>query len=199
MYSKNGSSYLSKINNFDYYLGLNKYPILYRDIRNGILIPENSGFNINTATSKQSIEFFYTPGTISKSGMLYSENTEYSWNENGSINKTNIDSIYVNGLEVTLELNINQIFTKNNLHHVVINLIEPDPSLITINYKSSGSMKALYQYMSFYEYKLSHNQIIEHYNLYTSKSIYQSSGSAMAMSENSVDVYNNDWLVIQNV
>jgi hypothetical protein len=199
MFSQNGSSYISKIDECDYYLGLNKYLIMHKDSRNGILVPENSGFYINLSRAYKSIEFFYTPDTISKSGLIKSDNTEYSWNQNGSINKTNIDSIFVNGQEVTSETSISDIFTENNLHHVVINFTEADDSIFTINYKASGSVRSLYQYVSFYGNNLNYNQIIEHYNLYTSKSSYQSSGATISMSENSVSLYNNDWLVIQNV
>lgn len=198
MYSQNGSSYISKINDCDYYLGLNKYPIMTKDVRNGILVPENSGFYINPFRAYQSIEFFYTPSSISKSGLLLSDDTEYSWNQNGSINKTNIESIYINGQDMTAATNISSVFTANNLHHVVINLTSPDSNIFTINYKSTGSVKSIYQYMSFYQENLNNNQILEHYNLYTSKSIYQSPGSVLTLSENSVNLYNNDWLVIQN-
>ena len=198
MYSQNGSSYISKIDDCDYYLGLNKHPIMHKDTRNGISVPINSGFYINPNIGYKSIEFFYTPDTISKSGLLKSTNTEYSWNQNGSINKNNIESIYVNGQDMTLETSISDVFTANNIHHVVINFTEADPEQYTINYKSSGSVKALYQYLSLYQDNLTYNQIIEHYNLYTSKSSYQSAGATISVSENSVSLYNNDWLVIQN-
>jgi hypothetical protein len=95
MYSKNGSSYLSKIENLDYYLGSSTHSIVSRDPRNGILSPLNSGFNINLSELKQSIEFFYTPYSLSKSLLVRSvvsgsgAASEYSWNTNGSINKTN--------------------------------------------------------------------------------------------------------------
>lgn len=204
MYSKNGSGYISKIEDLDYYLGLNKYPIISRDSRNGILVPANSGFNINLSELKQSIEFFYTPYDLSKSLLISSVEdgdgveSEYSWNQNGSINKTNIDSIYVNGVEVSSETLISNIFTANNIYHVVINFIDPIYGVVTINHKSTGSVKALYQYMSFYQDLLDYNKIINHYNLYTSRQSYQTSGSYMTMSENSINLYNNDWLVIQN-
>lgn len=204
MYSKNGSSYLSKIEDRDFYLGKEKYSIVSRDSRNGILVPTNSGFNINLAELKQSIEFFYTPYNLSKSLLISSvvdgdgTASEYSWNTNGSINKTNIESIYVNGVDVSSETLISNIFIVNNIHHVVINFTDPIYGTVTINHQVSGSVKALYQYMSFYQNLLDYNKIINHYNLYTSKQSYQTSGSYMALSENSINLYNNDWLVIQN-
>jgi len=204
MYSKNGNSYISKIDDSDFYLGSKKYPILSNYSKNGILVPSSSGFNVNLFESKKSIEFFYTPYSLDKSLLISSiadgdgVASEYSWNQNGSINKTNILSIYVNGEDVSSETLISNIFTVDDIHHVVINFTEPIYGLISINYKSSGSTKALYQYMSFYQNNLIFNKIINHYNLYTSRERYQTTGSSISMSENSVSLYNNDWLVIQN-
>ena len=198
LYSKNGGGYLSKIDDLNYYLGSESYPILSKDKRNGLLVPANSGFNINMPYDIKSVEFFYTPFSISKSGLFKSDNSEYSWNQNGSINKTNIDSIYVNGVDVTLETAVSDIFTANNLYHVVINFTEASQGIAVFNYKSSGSVKSLYQYMSFYKFALDLNKIIDHYNLYSGKSTYRTTGITLALSENSTNLYNNDWLVIQN-
>jgi hypothetical protein len=204
MYSKNGSSYLSKIQGLDFYLGKDVYSIVNRDPRNGALVPENSGFKINLSELKQSIEFFYTPYSLNKSLLVSSivngagAASEYSWNTNGSINKTNIASIYVNGVDVSAQTLISNIFKVNDIHHVVINFTAPIYGEATVNYKSSGSVKSLYQYMSFYKELLDYNKIINHYDLYTSRQSYQTSGSSITLSENSVNLYNNDWLVIQN-
>jgi hypothetical protein len=242
MYSKNGSGYLSKIENLEYYLGSKKYSVVSRDLRNGILSPSESGFKINLTNKIKSIEFFYTPffllpvtdaeivnislsqnnvidaeinpntETIDVnpaevvdllpkfSGLILQDSTEtgYYWDSLGNVNKDNIDSIYVNGINVTSETNISNIFKYNNLYHVVINLTESVEGALTINHKSTGSVKALYQYMSFYQNSLDYNKINNHYKLYTSKQLYQTTGSRMSLSENSVNLYNNDWLVVQN-
>ena len=242
MYSKNGSGYLSKIENLEYYLGSKKSSVISRDLRNGILSPSESGFKINLTNKIKSIEFFYTPfflmapadaemaGTsVSQnnvinaeinpntetidvtpaevvdlppkfSGLILQDSTEtgYYWDSLGNVNKDNIDSIYVNSINVTSETNISNIFKYNNLYHVVINLTESIEGALNINHKSTGSVKALYQYMSFYQNSLDYNKINNHYKLYTSKQLYQTTGSRMSLSENSVNLYNNDWLVVQN-
>jgi hypothetical protein len=242
MYSKNGSGYLSKIENLEYYLGSKKYSVVSRDLRNGILSPSESGFKINLTNKIKSIEFFYTPFfllpvtdaeivniPLSQNNVINAEinpntetidvnpaevvdllpkfsglilqdstETEYYWDSLGNVNKDNIDSIYVNSINVTSETNISNIFKYNNLYHVVINLTEPVEGALTINHKSNGSVKALYQYMSFYQNSLDYNKINDHYKLYTSRQSYQTSGSSITLSENSVNLYNNDWLVIQN-
>lgn len=205
MYSKNGESYISKIQDLDFYLGSNKYPILQKDRRNGILVPSDSGFNINIPYEVKSIEFFYTPleqitksSLIKTSSGLNSTESEFSWNDNGSLNKINIDSIYVNGENATAETNISNLFIVNNLHHVVINFTSPISGVAIINHKTSGSIESLYQYMSIYKENLDLNKITDHYNLYSSKNQYQTQPVYMSMSENSVNIYNNDWLVVQN-
>jgi hypothetical protein len=242
MYSQNNSSYISKIDNCDYYLGLNKYPIASKDIRNGLLVPADSGFNLNLNNNIKSIEFFYTPFfllpltdsqitdiALSQNNIINAEinsnsvvpdvtpaettnipskihglilqestQTEYYWDNVGNISKNNIKSIYVNGVNMTSETNILDVFVYNNLHHVVINFENSITDTLLINKTSPNAVKALYQYMSLYQYNLSLNTIIDHYNLYTSKSSYQSIGSTITVSENSVNLYNNDWLVIQN-
>jgi len=243
MYSKNGISYISKIDNCDYYLGLNKYPIMSKDFRNGLSIPEDSGFNLNLNNNIKSIEFFYTPFFLlplidsqitdvsaSENSIINAEintnsvisdvipaettilssrayglilqdltETEYLWDNVGNITKNNIQSIYVNGVDMTAETNILDIFVSDNLHHVVINFEDPITGQVLMNKPSDTAIKALYQYMSLYQYNLGLNTINNHFNLYTGKESYQTLGVTLAMSENSVNLYNNDWLVIQNV
>lgn len=204
MYSRNGNSYLSRVSGDDFTLGSNKYPISSRDSRNGILLTYNSGFNINVYELKHSIEFFYTPYSLGQ-GMLLSSSvdgegaaSQYSWNLANIISKTNIDSIYVNGVDVSSETFIYNIFTLNNLHHVVINFTEPIYGTISINYDGYMAVPALYQYMSLYQDLLDYNKISNHYRLYFDKARYSAESSTTTLSENSVNLYNNDWLVIQN-
>jgi hypothetical protein len=116
----------------------------------------------------------------------------------GSINKSNIDSLYVNGIDKTSETQVSNIFKAKDLHHVIVTLTSPVTEEIIFNYKQVGSEKALYQYITIYEYEMDVNIIQNHYNLYMEKSKYQSSGSILTVSENNVSLYNTDWVVLQN-
>lgn len=204
MYSRNGNSYLSRMSGYDFTLGSNKYAITSRDSRNGILSPAGSGFNINVSELKHSIEFFYTPYNFGEGKIISSivdgdgAASNFSWILGSVISKTNIDSIYVNGVDVSSETLINNIFTLNNLHHVVINFTEPVYGAISINSSGGATSAALYQYMSLYQDLLDYNKISNHYRLYFDKARYSAESSTTTLSENSVNLYNNDWLVIQN-
>lgn len=198
LYSKNGGSYISKIDNLDASFGQEAYPILSNNSLNGILVDSDSGFKINTSKEISTIEFFYTPDTVSSGSLISAEGTEISWASNGNISKNNISGIYVNGIDKTSETQVSSIFKSKDMHHVVITLTSPVTEEIIFNYKEAGSEKSLYQYVTIYEYAMEINVIKDHYSLYTEQSKYQSSGSTLRVSENAVNLYNNDWVVLQN-
>lgn len=198
LYSKNGGSYISKIDNLDASLGEEVYPILSNNSLNGILVDSDSGFKVNTSKEISTIELFYTPNTISNGSLISANGTEISWASNGSISKNNISGIYVNGINKISETQVSSIFKAKDVHHVVVTFTEPVTEEIIFNYKMGGGEKSLYQYITIYEYVMELNTIKDHYNLYTEQSKYQSSGSSIRVSENGVNVYNNDWIVLQN-
>jgi len=197
-YSKNGASYVYKIDNLDYSLGKEAYPILSMNKLNGVLVPNNSGFKVDLPYDTNSIEFFYTPSSILKSLLISSAGTEFSWADNGSISKTNISKIYVNGEDKTAQSNISNVLNSGYLNHIVIVFQAPVSGDLVFNYKSTGSKKGSYQHITLYRDALDKNKAITHYNLYTGRSVYTSTASAMSVTEGSTEIYNNDWIVIQN-
>jgi len=197
-YSKNGGSYIYKIDNLDFSLGKEVYPILSMNNLNGLLVPNNSGFKVSLPYETNSIEFFYTPNSILKSLLVSATETEISWADNGSISKTNISKIYVNGEDKTTESNISDVLNSGYLNHIIIVFEEPISQEVVFNYKSTGSQKSLYQHITLYRDPIDQNKAISHYNLYTGRSVYTSTASAISVTESSTNVYNNDWVVIQN-
>jgi len=197
-YSKNGASYIYKIDNLDYSLGKEVYPILSMNKLNGVLVPNNSGFKVDLPYDTNSIEFFYTPSSILKSLLISSAGTEFSWADSGSISKTNISKIYVNGEDKTAQSNISNVLNSGYLNHIVIVFQAPISGDLVFNYKSTGSKKGSYQHITLYRDALDQNKAITHYNLYTGRSVYTSTASAMSVTEGSAEIYNNDWIVIQN-
>jgi len=198
LYSKNGGSYISKIDNLDSNFGQEAYPILSNNSLNGILVDSDSGFKLNTLRSISTIEFFYTPSTVSSGSLISAIGTNLTWDSNNSIYKNNISGLYVNGVDRTSESQMSNIFKPKDLHHVVITLTSPVTEEIIFNWKTGGSEKSLYQYITIYPYTMQLNIIKEHYAIYMGQSGYQSSGSTLRLSENTVNVYNNDWVVLQN-
>ncbi len=212
MYSRNGNSYLSSIPGYDFTLSASKYPIYSRVKNNGIFVPADSGFSISTNSLIKSIEFFYTPYYITPPGtsitlptsLINAEESgdgdaaDYSWDNNFLISKTNIQSIYINGQNKTSETNMQNIFTPGSLYHVVISFTNAITGPLIFNRGQESGSQGVYQYLSLYTDSLDLNKINNHYRLYFDKSRYSAESSTTMLSENSVNLYNNDWLVIQN-
>ena len=247
MYSQNSGSYISRLDaastatNYQINLSGERSGILYRDKRNGISVPDGSGFYINTGSKVKTIEFFYTPSSLEASGLIFTERVgetydgglpsttvfsetfnggepssiqsvfisgttlsngyygcQYAWDNSGQITKENISSIYVNGVDHSLETDIFNIFIEGEIHHVVIVFQEYISNQIQVNVSDNGSTEALYQNLAIYEKELNEDNILDHLNLYLGLSSILISDSSFTITENSINSYNIDWLVIQN-
>lgn len=249
IYSSNSTDYINSIygdpgvTNSLYSLTKKSYPILSRDDRNGLQIPEDSGFNLNTNKLINCIEFIYTPKSLNSYGAIfyntnilfydggqynelsYSQSydgglysttsfseswnsidlnsgyptTKYFWDNNGNITQENILNIYVNGIDKTEESNVENVFNLNDINHVVINLISPIKGKSRLNYSPDGAIPAIYQNITLYKQDLSEAEIQKHYNLYIGMNTTLVEDSLLELTENSINYYNNDWLVVQNV
>lgn len=190
IYSSNGPEYVSSIGavtNFGF--TSESYPILSRNSKNGIRT--SSGFAINTSNDISSIEMFYTPGSTLASSII----DGLSWASNGTLSKSNISDIYVNGVDKTSSVNFSGLFMEKEISHVVLNLESPVTGEILFN--EDGS-EALYQNIAIYGYQLTQAQALDHFNLYTQKPSTIAADSDIAMTESSVNYYNADWIVVQN-
>ena len=202
IYSKNSSNYISSQQ--DIPVSNNKYEILSTDNRNGISLKNLSSFYINTTTPTKSIEFFYTPYSIQNGGLVTSSSVDgYSassltWSSN-TISKINISKIYVNGVDKTSQTNINNLFLKDSLHHVVIVFENSIYGEISINKSSVLGGQSLYQNVAIYESALSAEKVQDHFNKYISSQGTIIEDQLAKMSELSVDYFNSDWIVVQNI
>jgi hypothetical protein len=202
IYSKNSSNYIASQQ--DIPVSNNKYEILSTDNRNGISLKNLSSFYINTTTPTKSIEFFYTPYSIQNGGLVTSVATSgYSassltWSSN-TISKSNISKIYVNGVDKTSQTNINNLFLKDSLHHVVIVFENSIYGEISINKSSVLGGQSLYQNVAIYESALSAEKVQDHFNKYISSQGTIIEDQLAKMSELSVNYFNSDWIVVQNI
>jgi len=202
IYSKNSSNYIASQQ--DIPVSNNKYEILSTDNRNGISLKNLSSFYINTTTPTKSIEFFYTPYSIQNGGLVTSVATSgYSassltWSSN-TISKSNISKIYVNGVDKTSQTNINNLFLKDSIHHVVIVFENSIYGEISINKSSVLGGQSLYQNLAIYESALSAEKVQDHFNKYVSSQGTIIEDQLGKMSELSVDYFNSDWIVVQNI
>jgi hypothetical protein len=212
-YASNSSSYISTLEGlagvsvYDITIGNNKHPILSRNARNGIRTIQSSGFYINTTSSVRTLEFFYTPYALTVSGLISTASSgsyaasNYSWNGGGTISKTNISAIYVNNVDKSEETDVANIFKLGQMHHVVIVFTAAVSGQIKIAHSSSGSVPALFQNLALYPSQFTLSKASEHHDLYvygSTSTVADDNSPSITVTENSVEYYDNDWIVIQN-
>jgi hypothetical protein len=212
-YASNSASYISTLEGaagvsiYDITIGNNKYPILSRNARNGIRTVQDSGFYINTTSSVYTLEFFYTPYALTDSGLVSTVSTgsysasNYSWRNTGTISKTNISAIYVNDVDKTSETNISNVFKLAQIHHVVIVFTSPVSGQLKFDYSLYGSVPGLFQNIAIYPDEFTALKTTQHYHLYiygSTSTVSDDNSPSITLTENYVNYYDNDWIVVQN-
>jgi len=212
LYSENGYSYISSleednaVSDYRITFGNNFYDILSRHKLNGLKAVTNSGFHVTTENSISTVEFFYTPNALTASGLISTTAingyaaSNISWNGAGTMSKTNISAIYVNGVNKTSETNVSNIFRVGQLHHVIVVFGSAVSDEIRFNYPLSSSVPALYQYILIYPDQFNSTKATDHYDYFIRRDTEViTDSSTLVMTEDGADSYNNDWIVIQNV
>ena len=204
LYANNSGEKLTQIDD-EYFLGGTNYNVLSRDYRNGLRCKQDGGFKITTDKLIRTLEFFYTPSNLNDSGLVSSlADTTYSasnyiWHNVGTISKTNISAIYVNGINKTSQTDISNVFTAGEIHHVVIVYSSPISADIKFNNSVYGSSEALYKNICLYETAFTSGKALEHFNLYvekTSEEILDS--NTITLTEQTPDIYTNEWILVQS-
>jgi hypothetical protein len=210
IYAINSGEYVSPIepdstspgDSWDYSLSSSNNQMIAR-ARDGLKCSPQNGFQITTTKDIKSIEFTYTPESTDRSCIVSTNQSgdtlRYSWGSTGTITKSNINTIYVNGINRTSATNISTFLIAGEPHHIVINLIDSISTNVKFNSVFGGgyASESIYQNIGLYENELSSDQIETHFNLYTSKSSYTAQDSSFTMTEVDYYVYDNDWIVIQ--
>ena len=191
LYASNSADYISSTSTggSDFGFTWNNWPILLRYSLNGLRA--GSEFSLYTDKDVYSIEMFYTPTELSESSLF----DQLSWNGAGTLSKSNILALYINGEDKTSETSVSGLFTPGYIYHIVVVLNNSITGEIVFN----GDNEALYQYITIYESQLSSGTAQAHYELYTDSVSTIADGSSLALTENSVNYYNNDWVVIQSI
>jgi hypothetical protein len=185
----------------DYYLGSLNYPILSRNEMNGIRPKAGSGFDIDTASQIKSMEFFLTPSDISQANILFSgsSSSELKWAANGTISKTNIQALYVNGVDQTSATSVSSILANNEPAFITVVFTNPISTTIKMNYNVSGSPSNLYNVIAIYEKEITSSICLNHYNAYVGKPSLIVNDQTVTLTESDTRYYNNEWVVIQTV
>ena len=129
---------------------------------------------------------------------LYSA-SNYAWHNVGTISKTNISAIYVNGVSKTSETDISNVFTAGEIHHVVIVYSSPVSADLKFNHSLYGSSEALYKNICLYETAFTSGQALAHFNLYVEKAAEEIlDSSTITVTEEEPSIYNNEWVLVQS-
>ena len=202
-YSENSGYYATSTS--DYSLGSFNYPPLLRHKNNGLQTKAGAGFNIPVKDSVSTIEMFFTPSDLTANALFdvaadgsYTA-SRYSWTNGGTITKTNISKIYVNGVDRTSQTSISNVFLADNLHHIVLVLTQPCSGILKFNYSGTGGPSSLYKNIAIYDYAMSQAIATEHYGSYISRPNASVSDASMTLTDSAPKAYNNDWVVIQTI
>jgi hypothetical protein len=210
LYSPSNANYIYTIEGTsgfpskDITLGRVSYPILSRQKLNGLTTADGAGFKIDMTESIRTVELFITLSALTSNCILFSGadgnfvSARYSWSDAGTINKSNISAIYVNGVDKISQTNISSVFTANELYHVVIVTSGPITGTVLFGHTVTGGPSSLYQYLSYYPSAFNLTLALSHYNMHIGRSPVVADDSSITLTENSVDFYDNDWLVLQN-
>ncbi len=192
IYSENSASYIAKSTdgNHDFGFTWNNKPILSHSKYNGLRAEDK--FSIYTDKDVLTLETFYTPESL-EAGSLFDQ---LSWSGAGTISKPNILALYINGEDKTSVTSVSGLFEVGQLHHVVAVLSESITEEIILN---DGSNEALYQYITIYESQMNADTAQAHYEMYMNSVSTIADGGSLSMTENSVNYYDNDWIVIQSI
>jgi hypothetical protein len=202
-YSENSGYYATSTS--DYSLGSFNYPPLLRHKNNGLQTKAGAGFNIPVTDSVSTIEMFFTPSDLTASTLFDVASTgsytasRYSWTNGGTITKTNISKIYVNGVDRTSQTNISNVFLADNLHHIVLVLTQPASGVLKFNYSGAGGPSSLYKNIAIYSYQMSQALSADHYASYIARPNASVSDTSFTLTDSAPKAYNSDWVVIQTI
>lgn len=179
-----------------------KYLIFLNDSEIVDIVSSNSSVDdaeINNDSSSNAEIFQLSSSQNTRIIYHADSNTEYSWGIDGQIVSSNIRSIYVNGVNKTLETSINDVIKENRLHHIVIVLDSHISGDIMFNSSTRGAVEGTYQNIAIYPNTFNSNKIIEHLDLWTGRYSLLANDSSFSLTENSISTYDNDWIVVQTV
>jgi len=184
-YSDNSGYYISS--NYDYSLPKVNSKTLSYNKNNGLTMYNGHGFSLNSVPPVSCLELIFTP-QYDQNVLFSGASKKYEWNNAGTVTKTGIASIYVNGIDRTSETNVWNFLVVDTPHHIVINLTSPDTS-IKFNQNQNDSKSGLghmYNNVALYETSLSSNRISNHYLLYTGNTVNQINDTSFSILESSL-------------
>jgi hypothetical protein len=206
LFAHNGSGYIEDSQTSgDIEFSSFEYPVLARSKKDGISC-KSSGFKLNTLDDILDLEFIFTPKTLS-SGYLFhniTEGTEYSlsWASGGTISKSGISELHINGQDVTGASSISSYLNINDSNHIFIKLNSAITGDIWFNVKyQSGAWTGLLDdnvYKNITIYANSDTIPQNNYELYMGNNSLVVEDSDITLTESDINTYSPDWIRISN-
>jgi len=180
--------------------------ILLREKDNGIT-PDNSVFYISTLKDINYLEMIFCPKSLSSGYLFYNKTngveTSLSWAPNGTITKTNVSNLYVNGQDITSQNNISDYLYVDEPNYILIKSSSEMTGQIWINGKQDGGNRSgvldnnTYQNIAIYDSEsIDH---LKHYNLYIGKDIIEANDSVIQITEEAIKTYSRDRVLLNNI
>jgi hypothetical protein len=189
---------------WDIDISSNSYPVRYRNYNNGIR-PKSSAFFVNLKEDVKSLEMIFTPKSLSSGFLIYNKTesveTTLSWLANGTISKSNISTLYINGQDASSATNISSYLYVDEPNYIFITTTSLISGELWLNGKQllgarSGVLDDnLYQNIATYSSPLINPE--EHYDLYIGKASAVGQDSSITVTEESVSTYSRDRIVFQ--
>ena len=209
MFAHNGGSTISTSeptsgSQWDFDISNNSYPVRTRNSQNGIR-PRSSAFFIDTASEVSNIEMIFTPKSLSSGYLIFNKTdsveTYISWVAGGTLSKSNISNLYINGQDVSTETNISDYLYIDEPNYILIKTSVPITGQIWLNGKQLLGIRSgvlddnMYQNVAIYvNSNINH---ADHYNLYIGNAASVAEDSSMSVTEESVLTYSRDRVVLQ--
>lgn len=184
-YSDNTGSYIDSA--YDYALPEYNSRTLSYNKNNGLRMYDGHGFKINGAPATRSVEMIFTPAA-GQNVLVSAPSKIYEWSQSGAITKSGISSIYVNGINRTLETNVWAFLSYSVPHHIVINFSSEATGLMFNQNQADtkSGLGSMYNNLALYPDELNEATADLHYLMYTGNIINTVSDSFVSVSESSL-------------
>lgn len=193
----NSENYLASLTtDFNFTVGKTILPIIYHNSDRGIKTIAG-GFKYASSNSR-SVEFIFKPYGLGQTALIDCLDARYSWSAAGNITKSNIASIYVNGVNVTSKTTVSEVFDTNTWYHVFITFNANKSGDLFFNQTQSGSMIGSnnnYSNIAIYDYDAS-GKAIDHYKYITGSPSASTVSDSINIGSDSFQGFNVDILLL---
>jgi hypothetical protein len=171
---------------YDYSVGQYNYPVRMQNKYNGLSMNNGHGFSVDLPIEPTTIEMFFTP-TGSQNVLFSSDSSSIKWSADGTLTKSGIDKIYVNGIDRTSETNKSTFLLNDISHHILVVLDDPASNIkfnqnqLDTEYGSANT----YTNIAFYEQAFTSSEALNNYRLYCSDTSVVVENPAIVISESS--------------